>query len=409
MPINTSAQAYNILQECMALSTQDEDIHNCLDNYLDVMDDNISDLSQYIAGDLSDDSLDAFQRAQETFFSYRKENCTWYLTLAQPRERAQQIAKNCLAEMSQQRLSELQALIADRTSTSQQLRGYYVYGASRNSFQPCGNEKRYWIEGENTAVGELQQTYLSKSTEANQLMYVSLAGTLATSSTYPDHAGIASITAVNDIRLPNESDCGLPISNLATVVREQADVAALPLPTITEDTLEPVIEEPTLIVNEPEQVMRAYFGEWFAECKQERDNFACDVSVAFAGDEVDSNDPPMLKLKRRANKRTIVQLEFPEREVDTPVKILWRVDGYTFGDVVGSDIRVDQDGTRQIVHERKFVNEDLMPLLVGGGELGVEILADVDDPSGDVFEATLNGLTRALAFADDFVNSGGSL
>jgi len=117
----------------------------------------------------------------------------------------------------------------------------------------------------------------------------------------------------------------------------------------------------------------------------------------------------MLKLKRRANKRTIVQLEFPEREVDTPVKILWRVDGYTFGDVVGSDIRVDQDGTRQIVHERKFVNEDLMPLLVGGGELGVEILVDVDDPSGDVFEATLNGLTRALAFADDFVNSGGSL
>ena len=61
------------------------------------------------------------------------------------------------------------------------------------------------------------------------------------------------------------------------------------------------------------------------------------------------------------------------------------------------------------MHEKKFLRDDLMPLLKGGGEVGVEVLVDVDDDFGDKYTASLKGLTRALSFADDFVASGGKL
>ena len=37
-----------ILQQCRDLSLADDDIHNCLDNYLDVMDANLADISDLI-------------------------------------------------------------------------------------------------------------------------------------------------------------------------------------------------------------------------------------------------------------------------------------------------------------------------------------------------------------------------
>ena len=79
---------------------------------------------------------------------------------------------------------------------------------------------------------------------------------------------------------------------------------------------------------------------------------------------------------------------------------------YVFGDILGSEIRVDEVATRQLVNERRFINEDLMPLMVGGGKLTLDVLASVDDRTGEKFSATLRGLTRALAFADEFVSDG---
>jgi len=118
---------------------------------------------------------------------------------------------------------------------------------------------------------------------------------------------------------------------------------------------------------------------------------------------------PTLEMSRRANKRTLLYMNFPDREVDTPVKIRWRVDKFNFGDIVGSEIRVDEVGTRQLIHEKKFIRDDLMPMFRQGTSLRVEVLSDVDDSAGDQYTASLKGLTRALSFADDFVASGGKL
>jgi len=398
-----AAADYNVLQECMKLSGADEDIHNCIDNYLDVLDDNINDISDYLARDLEDAALDKFQLSQQAFFEYRKQNCLWYLEFSAPRATAEKIAKNCLATMSQQRLSELQSLIRSDGGRANTLRGFYVYGANRNSFQPCGSEQRYWVEGAAEKVGQLQQDYLSKSTASLQVLYAELIGSIDPSESYPEHSGIVRLTGINALKVPSDSECSLPRGATAESLasRPEEKPAAVPEP-----ESEPAVSQ---VENDPEQVLKAYFGDWLAECRQTKSQFACDLVVAFSGDGTTADNHPELRLSRRADKRTLLYMAFPDREVDSPTKIRWRVDNFTFGDIVGSDVRVDEVGTRQLIHERKFVRDDLMPLMRDGTELGVEVLADVDDTTGDKYAASLNGLTRALQFADDFVASGGKL
>lgn len=399
-PQSVHAQNYNVLQECMKLSGADIDINNCIDNYLDLMDDNIRDISEYIARDLNDGPLDQFQKSQEAFFAFREQNCLWYLEFSAPRAAAEKIAKNCLATMSQQRLAELQSLIASDQGNADTLRGFYVYGANRNSFQPCGSEQRYWVEGDNEQVGQLQQDYLSLSTASLQVLYAELRGSIDTSTSYPEHSGILQLISVTDLKPPSDSNCSLPKGATANTLASLPEVkpAAVPEP-------EPQIAQ----TDEPEQVLRAYFGAWLAECKQNKATFNCELSVAFTGDGVTEQNRPQLFMSRSSDRRTVMSMKFPEREVDSPVKIRWRVDGFAFGDIVGSEIRVDEVGTRQLINERKFIRDELMPLFRQGTELGVEVLADVDDTAGDKYNATLEGLTRALNFADDFIVSGGEL
>lgn len=399
---NVQATEYNVLQECMKLSGDDTDINNCIDNYLDLMDDNIRDISDYIARDLPDAALDQFQLSQEAFIAYRKQNCLWYLEFSSPQILAEKIAKNCLATMSQERLAELQFLIATDQGKANTLRGFYVYGANRNSFQPCGSDQRYWVEGNNEQVGQLQQDYLSQSTASLQVLYAEIRGQIDTTVSYPEHSGVVQLTAVTQLKLPSDSECRLPTgtSDKTLAATPEVKPAAVPEP-------EPV--QSASVEEESEQVLRAYFGEWLAECRQKNSSYLCDLTVGFTGDGVTDANKPALSLTRRSDQRTVMYMSFPEREIDSPTKIHWRVDNFTFGDILGSDIRVDEAGTRQLVHEKKFIRDDLMPLFKEGTELGVEVLVDVDDDIGDKYSASLNGLTRALRFADDFVASGGEL
>jgi len=399
---NAHAQGYNALQECMKLSSSNGDINSCMDNYLDLMDDNIEDISEYIARELPDASLNQFQLAQQAFIEYRKQNCLWYLEFSAPRESAELVAKNCLATISQERLSELQTLIATDSGKANTLRGFYVYGAERNSFQPCGSEQRYWVEGDNAQVGQLQQDYLSLSTASLQVLYTELRGQIEPNETYPEHSGAVKLIAVTTIKLPSDSECSLPKGATATTLAKLPEVkpAAVPEP-------EPVAAADE--TDEAEQVLRAYFGDWIAECRQQKTRYTCDVSVQFDGKDVTDNNRPELTLSRRANERTVLYMKFPDREIDDPSKIRWRVDKYRFGDIIGSNIRVDEAGSRQLIHEKKFIRDDLMPLLIGGGEVGVEVLNHIDDTAGKSFSASLKGLTRALGFADSFVSSGGKL
>lgn len=396
------SQEYNVLQECMKLSDADVDVNNCIDNYLDLMDDNIRDISEFIANDLADAPLDQFQLSQQAFFEYRKQNCLWYLEFSSPRNIAERIAKNCLANMSQQRLSELQSLIATDRGKADTLRGFYVYGANRNSFQPCGSDKRYWVEGDNDQVGQLQQDYLSQSTAALQVLYAELRGEIDASQDYPEHDGVVQLTAVSSLKLPSDSECSLPQGSAPTTPANLPEVTAS-----ADAELEP--EPEPIDDDEPEQVLRAYFGAWLAECKQNKTQYTCELMVEFSGAGATDGNRPNLLMSRGAGQSSLLNMKFPDREVDTPAKIRWSIDNYNLGDIVGSQIRVDEAGTQQLIHEKKYVRDDLMPLMAKGSELRVEVLTDVDDSNGDNFTASLDGLTRALSFADDFVSSGGKI
>ncbi len=409
-----TAQGYNILEECSSLSTEPDDIHNCLDNYLDVMDDNIADITAFIERELDGLALVAFGRSQQAFYDYRRQNCLWYLEFSLPRDRGNQIAKNCLASMSQQRLSELQTLIDAETNSQASLRGFYIYGPNRNSFQPCGSPDRYWVEGDNTVVGQMQQEYLQQATTELQVLFVLIKGlTDDSTQSYADHKGLVRVSELVELRVPLESDCQLPGGTLSTLpsvkTSESTDYTSNSTDTDADQTAQDTVDD------QPEQQLRAYFGEWQVECIQSGNSYECELAVQFrdsaaaGGDHLADSALPSMRLTRRRKERTLVELRFPDREIDSAHKIRWRVDRYTFGDIVGSDIRVDESATRQLVHERRFIRDDLLPLMLKGGELGVEVLADDEGSRGERFSATLLGLSRALTFADDFIHSGGNL
>ena len=399
------AQIYNVLQECTAQSPDIDDIHACLDNYLDIMDANIDDVSLFLNRTLEGSSLAGFKRSQQAFVQYRRQNCLWYLEFSTPRSEAEQIAKNCLATMSQQRLSELQRLMATDNAGSSTLRGFYVYGPNSNSFQLCGREARYWVEGDNQSVSQIQQLYLNAATADLQIMYAVVTGEFEDDTpTVEGHQGVLRLAEVVEIRVPSASDCRLP-SGQPTAFSALATTSIAPVePAVVTPEPEPAIVEEQ---EEPQQQLVAYFGAWIADCVENDGNRKCNLQVDMQSDgSASEGEMPTLSVARRTRQRTTIEVRFPDREIDTPQRIRWGVDAYVFGDILGSEIRVDETATRQLVNERRFINEDLMPLMVGGGKLTLDVLASVDDRTGEKFSATLRGLTRALAFADEFVSDG---
>ncbi len=401
----STAQDYNALAECTKLSPVLDDIHACLDNYLDVMDGSIAGITDFLARSLSGDELAGLDRSQQAFVEYRRQNCLWYLDFSSPRVEAEQIAKNCLASMSQQRLQELQKLVGVEDESGQVLRGFYVYGPDRNSFQVCGSDKRYWVEGDNVTVSRIQQLYLSLATSELQVMHVVIAGSIDAQAQSPsDHQGVLQLDTLIEMSLPAESDCRLPGEQVEpdTVADDASNELAL------DETENPEEEEQ----EEPEQQLIAYFGAWVVDCVENKGLRLCNLVVEFdhpAGtDSVDKSEVVTLELLRQKQSATSIEVMFPNREIDSPSRIRWNIDALEFGDVVGSEIRVDEVATRQLIPAGRFLRNDLLPMMLKGAQLQIEVLASVDDASGEQFNATLNGLTKALSFADTFVRDSGS-
>lgn len=393
------AQNYDVLSECIALSPVLDDIHACLDNYLDVMDGNISDVTNYLSGFLSGESLAGLNRSQQAFVEYRRQNCLWYLEFSSPRNEAEQIAKNCLASMSLQRLKELQALVSTEDRSDQTLKGFYVYGADRNTFQPCGTDQRYWVEGDLDNVGRVQQTYLSLSTSELQVLHVTLAGRIDTEQQVPiDHQGVFFLDNLIEMRVPRESDCRLrgagasEDSLLAPSINTALESAPAPEPEESEEQ------------EEPQQQLIAYFGAWLVDCTESNDLRACNLEVILESKLAKPNQlASKLIMNRMKEEESSIVVRISEREIESPTLIRWKIDGFVFGDIFGSEIRVDELESRQLVKNNRFLRNDLLPMMIQGNELTLDVVESVDDESGELYTATLKGLTRALAFADDFV------
>lgn len=390
----------NVLAQCSAQTQNLDQIHSCLDNYLDISDANIAAITDSLESSLSGDSLSGLLLSQQAFEEYRRQNCLWYLKFSSPPAEAEQIAKQCLVDMSNQRLEELRSLVSATTPTVQ---GFYVFGADRNSFQPCGSEQRYWVEGESDAVGSIQQAYLSIATEERQLIHASLVGNIDDSLLAPTgHSGVFELSQLIGLRLPTDSDCQLPNPQTAPSADNNGLVAAVQVPEPSEDDTSPPGEE-------PEQQLTAFFGAWVADCIELTGQKSCSLYVALTppgvSDQAGQNAAfPRLTLDRNPAQSTSMALFFPEREIDSPSLIRWSVDEEVFGDVTESEIRVDQLGAQQLLGESQFLTEQLLPALVDGVRLEVDVLTSVDEAEGEQFSGTLIGLTKALAFADGFVN-----
>ncbi len=115
-----------------------------------------------------------------------------------------------------------------------------------------------------------------------------------------------------------------------------------------------------------------------------------------------------LTLIRQKAQTSTLEARFADREIDLPSRILWQVDETVLGDIVGSQIRVDESGTRQLVPTTVFLYEELLPMMIRGTSFSLEVLASVDDAAGERYAGTLIGLTKALVFADGFIRDGGS-
>ena len=112
----------------------------------------------------------------------------------------------------------------------------------------------------------------------------------------------------------------------------------------------------------------------------------------------------VMRIGYRPNNRPSVELHFPNDELDSPEKLIWSVDNYTFGVVPGSLITVDDEAAKQIVNEVKFVRDELIPLFESGGSVNITLLDEVNGNTGKNFEATLVGFSRARSFANDYIN-----
>lgn len=409
--ITTQAGATSqILEQCRALSLAEDDIHNCLDNHLDVLDENIEDLEAFIRNQLSGNNdvavLQAFEASQSAFRTFRSANCLWYVEFSSPKAVADQIGKNCLATHSESRLSEMQQLLKTE-SAADIVSGYYVYGANRNTFQPCGSESRYWVEGENVVVSELQQSYLNEATADLQVLYTELAGQVdaEATDTFPEHDGVFRIESLASLRLPLDSDCRIARSADVPVTAEAPSTEA-ETATVDED---PAPVEATTVDDDPTQSLTAYFGDWIARCEQIGTKYGCVLSVGMETPGAESPaDNAVLRITRRSQARTVLDVDVPlgvAPGLNDLEQLHWNIDSVKFGALLHSELRPadSQSGTtfsRQALRERWFIRDELLPVMKNGRRLSIDVFPGEDGALTLV--ATLNGLTRALEFADDF-------
>jgi len=402
------AQEYNALAQCRAQSTEPDSVHACMDLYLDAMDASIDSMAEFLARSLSGEALNGLGRSQLAFEEYRRQNCLWYLEFSSQREEADQIAKNCLADMSRNRLEELRRLVSNDADAGQIMVGYYAFGAESNSFQPCGRQERYWVEGTPDTVGLLQQNYLSVATTDRQLLHVTLTGRIDTQAQAPEeHQGVLQLSSLIEVRVPTDTDCSLSSEALSLAPVSVNDVT-------TPELVVNVADEDVVDPDEPRQQLTAYFGEWVVDCVEVstgRKSCALQVALSQVGEGAQNAEGigsvPSLVLNRTPELSTDIELKFPGREIESPALIHWQIDATELGDIVGSEVRVDQLGARQLVEESPYLIEEVLPMMMGGEELGVSVLESVDNRNGDSYVATLIGLTKAMQFADGFVRDEG--
>jgi len=210
------------------------------------------------------------------------------------------------------------------------------------------------------------------------------------------------VSRLLEMRQPTDADCRLPAQTPRVAANLPSD-----LPTADGTAaLTPEVTDTPLPPPEPEQQLTAYFGAWLAKCEQLGTSFGCVLSVELEGDSVSDAGPPVLKITRRSEQQTDIDLEFPGQEIEGFEQIRWSVDEFDVGIIGQSQIRVDEIAARQQIRGRQLIQQDLLPRLIDGVTVVIEVDQETDV---EKFIGTLIGLTRALAFADSFTASNGRI
>ena len=231
------------------------------------------------------------------------------------------------------------------------------------------------------------------------------------------------------LRAPTDVDCAPPQLD-RDVDPESTDTLANDVSPDTTITSSVSNDESNQVALEPEQTLTAYFGEWIAVCEQLGSSYGCALSAPLVtlnngetseATETDANTPinsgAALRITRRSEARTIVDVDFPLalRSAVTDVsQIHWTVDSFDLGkilhsqlvDVAGVGVLSGEKLVRQSLRERWFIRDELLPMLLNGRNLNLSVLSE-SRVHYDL-SATLDGLTRALNFADDFTSSEGA-
>lgn len=359
----TAAAQAGVLNDCMALTANEDEIHNCLDNTLDVMDDNLNDITDFIRRESAADTLAAFERSQSTFEAFRRENCLWYLAINAPRSTAELVAKDCLVRLSQERLSELQRLLSLDTGAAT--------GASDS-------------EPADTPASTVDQRALGE--ERRELP--------ATEPGLDERAEPEALSSLDDaavggaaVDLPEEGASTNPVS----------DPEPLVIPPEATTANESAVRSADSVSADNGERLTAYFGAWLADCSGSGSG-RCRLEVDMTG----GSAAPTLALEMQATGAPSIELSLPGRELESTRQILWGIDAFLLGAIEASRLDVVNQLSLQTVTEPYFVREELLPMMRRGNELRIEIGSAADGGAAR-YRATLIGLTRAISFANDYL------
>ena len=399
---DSEAEQNNALAECRDQSADLNQLHACMNGYLDTIDENMRSIAGFLDQSLTGDARARLRRAQKVFIEYRRENCLWYTDSSSPGPVADQIAKNCLADMTRARVQELQDVVTANAQGTQTVEGFYLHTGGQDFFMHCGQTKRYYVDGEAGLLEQLQENYDAVASDDGQLLHAMLVGSLDSKVQSPrGYQGVLQLEAVIDLSVPSDKACSK--NNKVS----HSGISAIDV--YVPDILREVFDDEVPPQEEPEQQLAAYFGDWIVDCVELRGQKSCKLEVnLIEGDNEPVTDQgalaPRLVVNRASKRSTFIQVVFPERVIQSPTLVSWQIDQTSLGDIVGSKISVDQFEARLLVNESEFLVDELMPLLRDGSRVVFSVQTSIDGSAGDIFAADLQGLSNSLVFVDDFLS-----
>jgi hypothetical protein len=96
------------------------------------------------------------------------------------------------------------------TNDNNTLIGHYIYGHEVNTFQPCGNNRVFWVNGTSEVLGLLEVNYHKHTSKPYEEVFVKISGTFSAKANdgfAADYDGVFQIEELHLMRKLSQSDC----------------------------------------------------------------------------------------------------------------------------------------------------------------------------------------------------------